>query len=107
MVNNLNNQINEGANSTIGALQWNLRSRAPFESGFLDHKWLRNPGIDESLNGAEYDFVSNDINLYFHRRELIVERRFIAGKRGAKNRRATDICSSRDRDFVDSASHGV
>ncbi len=57
---NLNNQINANPNSTVGALQWNWRTRYP-----LAKHWLRKPGLDVSLSGVEYDFVSNDINLYY------------------------------------------
>jgi hypothetical protein len=57
---NLNNQYNANQNSTTGALQWNIRSRHP-----LDKSWFRRPGLDITLSGAEYDFVSNDVNLYY------------------------------------------
>jgi hypothetical protein len=57
---NLNNQIEANPNSTMGALEWNLRSRHP-----LSKHWFRTPGLDTSLTGVEYDFVSNDINLYY------------------------------------------
>jgi hypothetical protein len=61
----LNNQVNANPNSTVGSLQWNLRSSRPLEGGFRDHQWIRWPGADISITGAEYDFISNDVNLYF------------------------------------------
>jgi hypothetical protein len=65
LMTDLNNQVNANPNSTVGTLQWNLRSSRPLEGGFRDHQWLRWPGADISVTGAEYDFISNDVNLYF------------------------------------------
>lgn len=57
---NLNNQVNANPNSSVGAFLWNLRSRDP-----LCRKWWRMPEPDVTISGVEYDFVSNDINVYF------------------------------------------
>lgn len=69
---NLNNQINANPNSTIGAIAWNMRSNAPLQRGIFFNcnsahrgQWLRKPELDVDLTGAEYDFVSNDVNLYY------------------------------------------
>jgi hypothetical protein len=68
----LNNQVNANPNSSIAAIEWNRRSHQPLQSGmfFNDNparrgQWLRKPELDVSLTGAEYDFVSNDVNLYY------------------------------------------
>jgi hypothetical protein len=65
LMTDLNNQVNANPNSTVGTLQWNLRASRPLEGGFRCHQWLRWPGADISVTGAEYDFISNDVNLYF------------------------------------------
>jgi hypothetical protein len=57
---NLNNQINSNPNSSIGSIQWNLRSRNPFS-----RQWFRPPGLDVTMTGVEYDFVSNDVNIFY------------------------------------------
>jgi hypothetical protein len=57
---NLNNQVNANANSIIGAILWNVRSR-----NLLNRKYFRIPGVDITTFGTEYDYISNDVNIYF------------------------------------------
>jgi hypothetical protein len=68
----LNNQVNANPNSSVGAFLWNPRyipNPSIFESGCKksDIKNVRPIRLepDITISGAEYDFVSNDVNVYF------------------------------------------
>jgi hypothetical protein len=64
---NLNNQVNANPNSSVGSLLLSLRpTHLPTRS------WIRMPGVDVTLSGAEYDFVPNEIDLYLPRVGMVL-----------------------------------